>query len=713
MSLISGCSRLVVYRDGVLLDNNATTTPYIDPTILIPNTSYIYSFTPYDLNDIKGVTQNITIATLSDITSAIVYSKSLTEIVLHYEGTYTSVSITRNGVLIATNIITETTFTDTGLTPNTSYTYIIIPFGINNYTSNNDQEGIVFTLTTSTIPDLETIDISYLATTEIVLEYTGYFTSVSILRNGVSIATNVSGTTFTDTGLTPNTSYTYIVTPYNSEGDAGVMESITHSTLPNITSLSIPDLTTTQIVLEITGNYTSVSIYRNGAYIANITGNTFTDTGLTVNTSYTYIVTPYNTDVDAGTVASITHSTLPVLTSLSITSTTTEIVLLFTGNYTSVSIYRNGIYIATNITGTTFTYYELTPNTSYTYIVIPYNSSGDTNTAVSITKSTLPNITSLSISGLSIAQIVLLFAGNYTSVNITRNGTSIATNNTGTTFTDSGLAVNTSYTYIVTPIGVYDDVGTTALITKSTLPNLTSVSFSGITTTGIVLLFTGNYTNLSIIRNGASIGTGITASTFTDSGLTANTSYTYTVIPYNSDGDTNTTITITKSTIPNIISLSISDQTITQISLEFSGNYTSVSIYRNGIYIATDIIGTTFTDTGLTVNTTYTYTVIPIGVYGDAGTTATITHSTLPNITSVGTSGRTTTQIVLVYAGNYTNVSIIRNGTSVATNITGITFTDTGLIVNTSYTYIVTPYNSYCVGTTATEVPFRIILTFV
>ena len=46
-------------------------------------------------------------------------------------------------------------------------------------------------------------------------------------------------------------------------------------------------------------------------------------------------------------------------------------------------------------------------------------------------------------------------------------------------------------------------------------------------------------------------------------------------------------------------------------------------------------------------------------------------------------------------------ISITRNGTTIATNITGTTFTDTGLIVNTSYTYLATPYNSSGAGTTA------------
>ena len=701
MSLIPNCSSFSVYRDGVLINSYATKTPYIDPMILTGNTSYIYSFIPYDSSGVPGLTQNITIATLSDITWVIIYSKSLTDIVLQYAGNYTNVSITRNGISIATHI-TGTTYTDTGLTPNTSYTYIVTPFGKNNYTTNNDQVGVTFTIITITIPNLESIYISFLSTTQIVLEYTGKYTNVSILRNGISIATNVTGTTFTDTGLTVNTSYTYIVTPYNSLGDAGVIESITQSTLPNITSISIIGLTTTQIVLGFSGNYTSVSIYRNGTYIANISGTTYTDSGLTVNTSYTYIVTPYNTNVNAGTVAIITRSTIPVLTTVNISSkTSTQIVLLFTGNYTNVSITRNGTSIATNITGLSYTDSGLTPNTSYTYIVTPYNSSGDSGTTGTITQSTLPNITSFSIPSETTTEFVFLFIGNYTNVNLTRDGITIASHITGTTYTDTGLIVNTSYTYIITPFGITGDVGVTSTITHSTLPILTSFSISSKTTTQIVLLFTGNYTNVNLTRNGISI-VNTTGTTYTDTGLIPNTSYIYIVTPIGVSGSTNTAGTLTQITLPNLISLSISSYTTTEIVLLFTGNYTNVSIYRDGISIATNKTGSTYTDSGLTVNTSYTYIVTPYNSSGDTNTALTITHSTLSLISSVGISSKTTTQIVLLLTGIYTNVHIYRNGTYIA-NITGMTFTDTGLSSNTSYTYIITPYNldGYA-GTTGT-----------
>jgi hypothetical protein len=543
-------------------------------------------------------------------------------------------------------------------------------------------------------------------TTQITLKFKGKYSYVDISRDGTLIASDVSGATYTDTGLPPNTVYIYTLTPLNSTSDPGTeVLKLQKSTLPIITSFTVSNQTATQIVLAYSGSYTKVSITRNGTAITaatNLTGSTsYTDTGLIANNSYTYVITPKNSLGRTGTVATITKSTLPVLTSRSISSVTaTQIVLAYSGSYTNVSISRNGTPIATNITGTTYTDVSgLTANTSYTYIITPYNSSGDAGTVVgTITKSTLPNITSTSVSSATETEIVLAYSGSYEKVSISRDGTTIATGITTATYTDSGLMGDTSYTYTVSPYNLDGIVGTViGTITKSTLAFLTSLGIPSESTTENVLVFTGNYTNVSITREGTIIATGVTGTTYTDSGLTANNTFTYVVTPYNSSSDAGSTLSITKSTLPNITSLTIPivSLTTTQIVLAFSGNYTNVSITRDGTAIATGVTTSTYTDvSGLTANTSYTYVVTPNNST-NTGSTSSITQSTLSSLTSVSVSSYTTSQIVLAISGNYTNFRIYRNGTILATDVTGTTYTDSsGLIVNTSYTYMVTSYNS-------------------
>jgi hypothetical protein len=178
------------------------------------------------------------------------------------------------------------------------------------------------------------------------------------------------------------------------------------------------------------------------------------------------------------------------------------------------------------------------------------------------------------------------------------------------------------------------------------------------------------------------------------------------VTPYNSSSIAGSTLSITQSTLPNITSLDISsNETATQLILEYSGNYTDVSITRNGTAIATNVTGTTYTDaSGLTGDTSYVYNVTPNdSLNNTSGTYSTISHITLPLLASLSVLSKTDTQIILEYSGYYTDVSITQNGTSIASHVTGTTYTSTGLIGNTSYTYIVTPYNSLSIaGSTST-----------
>jgi hypothetical protein len=139
--------------------------------------------------------------------------------------------------------------------------------------------------------------------------------------------------------------------------------------------------------------------------------------------------------------------------------------------------------------------------------------------------------------------------------------------------------------------------------------------------------------------------------------------------------------------LPYLTSLSASSIISSEIVLEYTGDYPSVNIMRDGISIATGITTSSYTDTELIGDTSYTYIVTPISLKNASGSPLSITQKTvsLPFISSLSVSNYTSSQIVLVYAGNYKNVSITRNGTPIATNITGTTYTDTGLTGNNIY----------------------------
>jgi chitinase len=132
----------------------------------------------------------------------------------------------------------------------------------------------------------------------------------------------------------------------------------------------------------------------------------------------------------------------------------------------------------------------------------------------------------------------------------------------------------------------------------------------------------------NIYRNGATTPTAqTTGTTFTDTGLVANTTYTYTVRARDGAGNLSTpsnqisvtTNASTSDTTPPTTpgTLSSPAKTSTSVSLSWGASTDSggsglagYNVYRNGATTPTaQTTGTSYTDTGLNANTTYTYTV--------------------------------------------------------------------------------------------------------
>lgn len=150
-----------------------------------------------------------------------------------------------------------------------------------------------------------------------------------ILRNGNQFA-STSGTSYEDTGLAANTSYSYAVRAYNAQGTSALSSSISVKTNGNSLPLpavpqgvNITGVTDTSVSLSwaASSDATGYDIYRNGSVAGTTTSTSFTDTGLSKNTSYTYTVEAYNatgsSDASAAVSATTTGgSTTPVGTNV-------------------------------------------------------------------------------------------------------------------------------------------------------------------------------------------------------------------------------------------------------------------------------------------------------------------------------------------------------------------------------------------------------------
>lgn len=167
------------------------------------------------------------------------------------------------------------------------------------------------TSSTSTAGDAvapSNLHVSGTTSTTITLGWSGgAATSYDILRSGVRIA-SVTGTSFTDVGLFPNTPYIYsvrgagVITPEITAtiGPIAASSSTTSTTSSTISTssavagpsnLHVAATTTSTITLAWSGSPgTGYDVLRSGIRIATVTGTSFTDIGLLPNTPYLYSV---------------------------------------------------------------------------------------------------------------------------------------------------------------------------------------------------------------------------------------------------------------------------------------------------------------------------------------------------------------------------------------------------------------------------------------
>ncbi len=227
------------------------------------------------------------------------------------------------------------------------------------------------------------------------------------------------------------------------------------------------------------------------------------------------------------------------------------------------------VYLGDTGTGTTDTNNWTPGATSYTQLSTSFNTGASTTSVtiyihgwyaqptyfaddVSLTGPggtvTVPSApTGLSVTGTSSSSVSLSWTGSSgaTGYNVYRNGTKVGSP-AGTSFTDSGLAASTSFTYQVTATNSAGESaksasvsGTTSAGGGTTVPAApTGLSVTGTSSSSVSLSWTGSSgaTGYNVYRNGTKVASP-TSTSFTDGGLAASTTFTYQVTATNSAGE--------------------------------------------------------------------------------------------------------------------------------------------------------------------------------
>jgi chitodextrinase len=267
------------------------------------------------LGSSTGATYTIADTAAPSVPTAITSStQTATSINLSWTASTDNVGVTgykifRGGTQVGTS--TTTSYNDSGLAPSNSYAYTVLAYDAANNPSAQSAVKSVSTLPDTTAPSVPTaLTMSSHTLTSITLSWTAStdnvgVTGYKIFRGGTQIGTSTT-TSYVSNGLAAGTSYGYTVAANDAAGNtsaqtaSSAFSTLADTTAPSVpTGLTSPTQGTTTISLAWSAStdnvgVTGYKIFRGGTQIGTATGNTYTDTGLTAGTSYSYTISAYD-----------------------------------------------------------------------------------------------------------------------------------------------------------------------------------------------------------------------------------------------------------------------------------------------------------------------------------------------------------------------------------------------------------------------------------
>jgi chitodextrinase len=543
----------------------------------------------------------------------------------------------------------------------------------------------------------DSLEASNISSSDLVLNWAPATDNVGVdhyivFRNGANVGT-VGITSFTDTGLTPLTTYSYTVCAFDAAGNqssASIAYSVTTLAPPDTTPPAVPanllasnvgtaGLTLTWDAATDNIGVNHYVIRRDGVTIASPATPMYTDSNLSASTGYSYTVSA----VDAAGNASsetlptfVTTAAPPDTTAPSAPSTVTataatadKVLLSWTAATDNVgidhySIVRDGTTLVPSQSELSFTDTTVAASTTYNYAVVAWDAAGNASVAATATATTLapPDIspptvpTGLTATANSQSKVTLSWKASTDNVGVdhyslNRDGTNIVASQTGLSFIDTSVVASTTYSYTVT---AWDAAGNASLVaavsvTTPAAPDTiaptvpTSLRIVSVTGTNVNLAWNAAFDNVGVVsyevyRAGVKVSTSAGLS-YTDADLNPATSYTYTVDAVDATGNKSAqsvaVSAVTLDTVAPSASATFAAQAsaLGQVTLSWSAasdnvKVTGYKLSRGGALIAS-LTTLTYTDSGLTSNTSYTYTLTAVDAAGNSSPVKALSVTTL------------------------------------------------------------------------------------
>jgi hypothetical protein len=430
---------------------------------------------------------------------------------------------------IGTNSANDTTYSDTGLTPGTTYYYRVRAFdgSINSAYSGTANAATPANLTAPS----SVVATAQSGGTQINLTWTDNSTGEDGFRIERSLdgstgwteitATAANATSYNDTGLSPLTQYYYRIRAYDGLTNGSYSTSANATTLFHLlapTSVIANPVSNTAIDVSWTDTSTGETGHKVERSLNGTTGwteigtpaagvNTYSDTGLAGDTTYYYRVRAYNGGTNGAYSSNGSGTTTAVLNDPTVLTATTISATQIDLAWVDNSVGEDGVKIERSADGstgwtqiatvgpnaTTYSNTGLTGATTYYYRVRSYDgvvNSGYSNTANATTSAVLAAPTLLSATGDGATTINLAWTNNSAG----EDGHQIYYGINGTSYSFLANAPAGANTYAVTGLltnqGYYFKVraysgATTTAYSNAAFANTGFTTPTGLTATGV------------------------------------------------------------------------------------------------------------------------------------------------------------------------------------------------------------------------------------
>jgi beta-galactosidase len=495
---------------------------------------------------------------------------------------------------------------------------------IENATTTNTPPNAPSNLTATTASSSQ-INLSWKASATAGATYT-------VFRNGTAVSNGLSGTTYNDTGLTSTTTYSYTIEAVDSVGSSMASNTATATTFDvDCVSGCGADVLAISAGGPAAGSYVADEDFNGGSpsgtgatinlsgvthpapqsvYQNQRVGNNFSYTlpGLTAGASYTVRLhfDEFYWTKAGQRVFNVSINGTQVLTNFDVFATAGGQDIAIVEPFTATANAQGQIVLQFN---------AVTDNAVVNGIEViappPGTPGGLTATSVSTSQVNL-NWTASSTAGV-VYDIFRSTTSGFTPSSANQIGTA-----SGTSYSDSGLSSNTTYYYVVEASSTAGTSAPSAQVSASTMAipatptNLTATAASSSEVDVGWVASTTSGVTYTVIRNGVAVANGLAGTAYSDTGLTASTTYSYVVEAVNAAGNSpasNTAITTTLASTPvtvtaPTVTTAPASQAVTigrtaSFSVTASGSSLSYQWNKNGSAIA-GATGANYTTPGTT-----------------------------------------------------------------------------------------------------------------